>query len=226
MADFPKGKLTAPAGENVSEKSRAKDGSSSSSTTQSINYAVSPRALTLRLHEVIQSRLEERIQELELALENSQRKVRLLESSRKRSASRQFLTDMARPLVMNLSSEALSAYDEAYEEFMKFDSSEEDSPSCRHNSLGRGAETNGIMQKIMGGDGQISVEPFLPRGAKETNGTLFGAQEIDSLGMSRDESSDADDEMLIRQLVERTKRGSPVIIKAQRLLFSDQEDPH
>ncbi|MCI52128.1 hypothetical protein A2U01_0073372, partial [Trifolium medium] len=44
------------------------------------NYAVSPHELSLRLHEVIKNQLEERVKELEIALENSQRKVRFLES--------------------------------------------------------------------------------------------------------------------------------------------------
>ncbi|KAK2636052.1 hypothetical protein Ddye_030844 [Dipteronia dyeriana] len=43
------------------------------------NYAVSPRELSLRLHEVIESRLKVRIIELETALENSQNKLETLE---------------------------------------------------------------------------------------------------------------------------------------------------
>ncbi|TXG56629.1 hypothetical protein EZV62_017942 [Acer yangbiense] len=43
------------------------------------NYAVSPRELSLRLHEVIESRLKARILELETALENSQNKLETLE---------------------------------------------------------------------------------------------------------------------------------------------------
>ncbi|RAL41138.1 hypothetical protein DM860_017687 [Cuscuta australis] len=49
------------------------------STPPSANYAVSPRELTLRLHEVIESQLQERVRELEAALENSQRKARCIE---------------------------------------------------------------------------------------------------------------------------------------------------
>lgn len=39
---------------------------------------------------------------------------------------------------------------------------------------------------------------------------------------SEDESSDCDDEMglLIKQIVEKTKKGSPVLINAQKALFS------
>ncbi|CAH9078611.1 unnamed protein product [Cuscuta europaea] len=49
------------------------------STPPLANYAVSPRELCLRLHEVIESQLQERVRELETALENSQRKVRYME---------------------------------------------------------------------------------------------------------------------------------------------------
>ncbi|XAR55931.1 hypothetical protein NMG60_11036173 [Bertholletia excelsa] len=45
----------------------------------SADYAVSPRALTLCLHNVIESRLEARIQELEAALHDSQKRVHFLE---------------------------------------------------------------------------------------------------------------------------------------------------
>lgn len=44
------------------------------------NYAVSPRALTIRLHEVMESRLEARIRELETALQNSQNQLQFLET--------------------------------------------------------------------------------------------------------------------------------------------------
>lgn len=42
-------------------------------------YAGSPQELSLRLHKVIQSRLEKWIMELETALENSQRRLHSLE---------------------------------------------------------------------------------------------------------------------------------------------------
>lgn len=233
--------------------------SSSTSTTHSANYAVSPTELTLRLHEVIQSRLENRIQELELALENSQRKVRLMESAHKSYRSpkmnnHQLASSLhgtpvhgdsnavaqPQPLIMSLAGEALSAYDEACEELMKFDSSEEDSPSglyeINHQDISKiikqdevrdqNAEENGFIQKLTPNGQDESVET-LSREEKLTNGHLSRYQEIDSFGMAGDESSDADDEkekMLIRQIVERTKKGRPVVLKAQTLLFSDDND--
>ncbi|XP_010030673.2 LOW QUALITY PROTEIN: uncharacterized protein LOC104420546 [Eucalyptus grandis] len=233
--------------------------SSSTSTTHSANYAVSPTELTLRLHEVIQSRLENRIQELELALENSQRKVRLMESAHKsyrspKTNNHQLASSLhgtpvhgdsnavarPQPLIMSLAGEALSAYDEACEELMKFDSSEEDSPSglyeINHQDISKiikqdevrdqNAEENGFIQKLTPNGQDESVET-LSREEKLTNGHLSRYQEIDSFGMAGDESSDADDEkekMLIRQIVERTKKGRPVVLKAQTLLFSDDND--
>lgn len=51
---------------------------SSDSQACSPNYAVSSQELSLRLHELIESRLEERIAELEAALEASQKKLQFL----------------------------------------------------------------------------------------------------------------------------------------------------
>ncbi|CAK9312229.1 unnamed protein product [Citrullus colocynthis] len=52
----------------------------SNSTVQSGNYTVSPRELSLRLHDVIQSRLEARIKELETALQNNHKKLQQIDT--------------------------------------------------------------------------------------------------------------------------------------------------
>lgn len=57
----------------------------SNSTAHSGNYTVSPRELSLRLHDVIQSRLEERIKELENALQNNHRKLKLVDTENRSS---------------------------------------------------------------------------------------------------------------------------------------------
>jgi hypothetical protein len=64
------------------ELSDSDDDTSGSSTNpiDTANYAVSPKELSLRLHEVIQSRLVVRIMELEAAVENSQKRLYALES--------------------------------------------------------------------------------------------------------------------------------------------------
>ncbi|XP_073316167.1 uncharacterized protein [Primulina huaijiensis] len=62
----------------------SESGDESTGTTtdnsQPPNYAVSPRELSFRLHKLIESRLEARIKELEIALSNSERRVQLLGS--------------------------------------------------------------------------------------------------------------------------------------------------
>ncbi|KAL7153102.1 hypothetical protein ABFS83_04G143000 [Erythranthe nasuta] len=189
-------------------------GESGSSTPRSVNYAVSPRELSLRLHEVIQTRLEERIKELETALENSQRKDKYVESSenipsenKTQTCSTQESPIVSRdggeeefvghPVVINLSGEALSAYNEAYEEMMKESESDEEDLQ-----LGFGNGETGF-------DGRMEEEDVC------TN---------DVIGWSSSADESEDDEMermLIRQIVEKAKQGSPAVLKAHReLLFS------
>lgn len=52
----------------------------SDSTVHSGNYTVSPWELSLRLHNVIQSRLEARIKKLEIALQNNDSKLQLVDT--------------------------------------------------------------------------------------------------------------------------------------------------
>ncbi|KAF8408208.1 hypothetical protein HHK36_007352 [Tetracentron sinense] len=125
----------------------------STAHTHTSNYAVSPQDLNLRLHEVIQLRLEERIMELETALQHSQKRVHFMESehtnlrrnllkSEMGSSSTQESpiiieesNNIAQPLVPNLSGETLDAYNEAYEEFMRITEIKEgDPPSRVYNS--------------------------------------------------------------------------------------------
>lgn len=205
-ADFAEGEFRA--GQDYSLNDANHRYSSSTSTTCSVNYAVSPRELSLRLHEVIQLRLQERIEELELALQNSQRKVQLLESSVSKSRRRNpMIKDLLPvdphplspvPLVMNLSGEALTTYNEAYEELVKFEPHEDESPS--------------------------SLYEFKNQECLETGQSRV--QEIDNMYMMGYESSDADDEkerLLIKQIIERTKKRSPVIGNALMLIDKDGE---
>ncbi|KAJ0680404.1 putative protein POLAR [Helianthus annuus] len=86
-------------------------------TTHSPNYAVSPRELSLRLHEVLQSQLEERIRELEAEIETrNQKSWKDFSSSDAGDENR-----MDEPVVLNLSGDALDAYNEGCDEFAKFD---------------------------------------------------------------------------------------------------------
>ncbi|XP_076903921.1 uncharacterized protein LOC143559137 [Bidens hawaiensis] len=86
-------------------------------TTHSPNYAVSPRELSVRLHEVLQSQLEERVRELEAEIEaRNQKSWKDFSSSDAGDENR-----VDEPVVLNLSGEALDAYNEACDEFAKFD---------------------------------------------------------------------------------------------------------
>ncbi|XP_022971728.1 uncharacterized protein LOC111470386 isoform X2 [Cucurbita maxima] len=196
------------------------------------NHTVSPWELSLRLHEVIQSRLEARVRELETALENSERKLQRVETKQinswkgftpsellVHSSSEESLT--AQPLVMNLAGEALDAYNEAYNELIDTDDSEEElvcPPSAVDESKHRQSNTttNGHRFSIPTSLSRILVKEKM----KDCD---YKVQQSND----EDESSDYDDEMekqLIKQIVEKTRKGSPVVLNAQRWLFSMDKD--
>ncbi|MED6145030.1 hypothetical protein PIB30_021178 [Stylosanthes scabra] len=122
------------------------------------NYAVSAHELSLRLHEVIQSRLEDRVEELELALQNSQRKLRVMELKHAGSSQKYFPSSeqassfakgimltyddcdpVAESTVANLSSEAQGEYNEAFEDdSIKIDESEEHSLPSNYDAANKG----------------------------------------------------------------------------------------
>ncbi|KAL5813377.1 hypothetical protein ACOSQ3_024137 [Xanthoceras sorbifolium] len=259
VADFTKGDLRHGMLDKptVDQPESNKDASGTSKTLSG-NYAVSPRELSLRLHEVIQSRLEERVMELEAALENSHRKLQLLESKHKHSwrkfssseliyssveespMAKEEYNSMAEPLVMNLSGEALDAYNEAYEELMKInESDEEDSPSGVHEnnhqlgfhpfdrsvSQGQNRKLNGSLPHLSPNEEKTWKEFYSSQG--KTSEHSVRVEELLDVGVSGEENSDCDDEMekqLIKQIVEKTKKGSPAVLNAQRVLFLMNED--
>ncbi|XP_065878936.1 uncharacterized protein [Euphorbia lathyris] len=226
VVDFAQGELRADMVNGVAVPQTESDRDAScTSTTPKGNYAVSPRELSLRLHEVIESRLEEHVKRLEQALQNSERKVRQMESQhksveRKLSGSKLRLryssgeespiseedfNPMAQPLVMNLSGKALDAYNEAYEELMKTNESEED------DSPPPGVYRSNYQQNI---------DSFHPENGE-------GVEELVYDGTSEEE--DGNDELekqLIKQIVEQTRKGSPVVLNAQRMLFYMDEIEH
>lgn len=260
-ADFARGELMLDMvnGQAAAQSESNRDARGTSPTC-SANYAVSPRELSLHLHEVIQSRLQERVKELETALQNSQRKVQLLESEHK-NAQRLFSTTELRyssgevspvvegdfscidqPLVMNLSREALDAYNEAYEELNKMnESEEEDSLSGdfediqaglhlfdQRVSWGQNGRANGSFS--LSSHNQEKTPNELHTGPLKSSAECgAGIEELLYDRISEDENSDCDDEMekqLIQQIVEKTKKGSPVVLNAQRLLFSVDDNEH
>ncbi|KAK2387771.1 protein POLAR LOCALIZATION DURING ASYMMETRIC DIVISION AND REDISTRIBUTION [Trifolium repens] len=239
VADFAQGELRA---DTVS-------GTDANVTTPlPANYAVSPHELSLRLHEVVKNQLEERVKELEIALENSQRRVRFLESEHDRSFEKASSPNkgnismthdedcdaMSQPLILNLSGEALDAYNEAYEELITMNDSEDNSPptnihdsddnkegSLSHDCNATVFEHSSATYSVVD-EGSLSREPYF---SKET---MLEEESSSDLNVSGDESCDFDnDEMerqLIRQIVERTKKGSPLYQNAKKILYSMGED--
>lgn len=260
-ADFARGELMLDMvnGQAAAQSESNRDARGTSPTC-SANYAVSPRELSLHLHEVIQSRLQERVKELETALQNSQMKVQLLESEHKNAQRLLSTTELRyssgevspvvegdfscidQPLVMNLSREALDAYNEAYEELNKMNESEEedslsgdfeDNQAGLHLfdqrvSWGQNGRANGSFS--LSSHNQEKTPNDLHTGPLKSSAEYgAGIEELLYDRISEDENSDCDDEMekqLIKQIIEKTKKGSPVVLNAQRLLFSVDDNEH
>ncbi|XP_057474613.1 uncharacterized protein LOC130762793 [Actinidia eriantha] len=208
-----------------------RDGSGTS-TPHSANYAVSPRELSLRLHQVMQSRLEERVKELETALENSQRRVRFMESEHKTSLGgfsdielRPLTYQNAiedQPVVINLSGEALDAYNEAYDELMKINESKE-------ADLTSGSSKNTLslfdQSAYQGQNGKVS--PALISHEVRTWDEHILSGDVCFSGDESDDGHDEVEKLLIKQIVEKTRKGnSSVILNAEKGLFSVDEHEH
>lgn len=230
----------------VFAEQKSDEDTSGTTTPLPANYAVSPRELSLRLHEVIESRLEERVKELEIALENSQRKLQLMESEQRSYYKRNIhnygqsspfcrknpLTydddcdPLGEPLVMNLSGEALDAYNEAYEELIKTDESEENSPSCIDDD---DVYEEGSLQIQLGG-ANVSMAYFTGNGKVTTTMEGRSSCVCEINDVTEGENGDSDHEMeeqMIRQIVDRTKkRGSSVFQNVQMIQYSVDQDEH
>jgi hypothetical protein len=208
---------------------------SSPDCTHGTNYPVSPRDLSIRLSKVIQHRLENRIKELESVLAQKQNQAqlqvmaaeRICSDSESGSSSNQesplFIQEtssLAEPYCLNLSGDAVEAYDEAYEEFMRI----ADSP-CTTSTNGKPQ----VNEDYLADRGLIwGMEEDSVRKVKEVPSWEHILKSVDP---NRARENDADDEdetdyddqdskVLIQQIVERTKQGSPVLFNAQKLLFS------
>nr|GMC55282.1 Protein POLAR LOCALIZATION DURING ASYMMETRIC DIVISION AND REDISTRIBUTION like [Ipomoea batatas] len=179
-------------------------------TPQSVNYCVSPRELSLRLYEVVNSQLEERNRELETEVENLQRKARYMEVVLNNSC-REFSNSEAGSssaqgspvtkderltadcVVMNLAGEALDAYNDGYDELSKIIESEEDD----------------IMAS---GVGKIQHQELVQPRDHDLyhNGTLIG---------DKNEDRDEVEKLLIEQIVKKVRKGNPAVFSAQKALF-------
>ncbi|CAI9111794.1 OLC1v1012113C1 [Oldenlandia corymbosa var. corymbosa] len=225
-----------------------RDGSGSS-TPRSVHYAVSPRELTLRLHELIQSRLEKRVEELEIALQNSQMKVQYMESQnasylRELSSRRSryykngspVVVEESRaiadqPVVINLSEEAL---DDEYTKINELD--EEDAPV-----LGKNDHKNEILlateQKIYWArdtreNDEMQTKSFTERlmmSMKQEPGDADKYLSNGLLTVTEDHEDDINgydemEELLIKHIVEQARKGSPVVLNAQMALSSSPDE--
>ncbi|KAG6391798.1 hypothetical protein SASPL_149558 [Salvia splendens] len=232
VSDFHEGKLRS---RSFAAEFHGESDESRSSTPRSCPYPVSPRELSLRLHQVIQSRLEERIKELETALQNSQQKSKYMgskhvhpwgelsgsgtrnSSTRGSPIARNGHEPMDEPVVISLSGEALAAYNEAYDVFTKVsESDEEDFQAGFENGCHAEHDLNEVQETVLD---------------QRTEEDLYSPQN-NALGCRRDEGEDCDEDdeierLLIKQIVEKAKQGSPAVLKAQReFLLLDIENEH
>lgn len=233
VADVVQGELRADNLASIVLKSQVNSSSdtntTSTSPTYNDNYAVSPKELSLRLHQLIQTRLEERIEELERELLQSQRQLQVMEAERVSSQRTFSNSDMGfswnqesprgtkpssaaiHPFCLNLSGDALCAYDEAYEEFMQV-AGKEDTPLSPTN---KGEWINGC--KSDSSCRSLPWENMLwsSRGSDET----MKYEEEEQDGESGNVTDEEEGRMLIRQLVERTKQSSSALMNAQKMLL-------
>ncbi|GMI95241.1 hypothetical protein like AT5G61040 [Hibiscus trionum] len=206
VADFAEGELRSDmvTGQDLVQ-SMSNEDRSGTSTTHSTNNAVSPQELSLRLHELIQSRLEERVQELETALENSQRKVKLMESEHNNPNNKwKYSTTLESPPINedpHCTFPKLSC-DEAFEEG-------EGTPLRIYRNNHQGKEANKMEETFYD---QVRTSEDASR-----------VQELVDVNVSEGEYDDEMEKLLIQQIVEKTKKGSPVLLNAQRILFSMDE---
>ncbi|KFK25172.1 hypothetical protein AALP_AA8G075800 [Arabis alpina] len=213
---------------------------SGNSTPESGNYTVSPRELSLRLHKVIKLRYEERIEELEIALQESQRKVEQLvmqSEEKKKPLSRIHNKDSnlpvsvahikkhnnpakIQPLVMNLTGEALVAFNESYEELMDInDYSEEDYipfENEKQEELSLTSKSSPWSHKDYTKDSSRTSEDM----------NFFRLHDLLGLNDDEEEYESEMEKQLIKQIVEKTKQGSSAVINAQKMLFLMEEIEH
>ncbi|KAK9748148.1 hypothetical protein RND81_02G039300 [Saponaria officinalis] len=189
--------------------------STSTLTPHSAKDCVSPRELSLRLHEVIQSRLESRIIELETELAKNQNHIKHLLSEKSNywrdfpnSGSSSSRCSPREPLVMNLSGDALDAYNEAFDELNKV-TEKEDEPSEIRGDGHRQSEDERNMW--LAGKREEAV-PI----------SITGIPSSEDSPMYSDDGDDGEDDdmLLIMQIIEKARQGSPAILKAQKAMVS------
>ncbi|XP_068656083.1 uncharacterized protein [Aristolochia californica] len=215
-------------------------GSSSTNCTPPGKNAVSPKELSLRLHELIQSRLEEHIAELEIELQYTTRKLHLMEVEKMNSNRDMSYSDfessstqgsptvmdhgnsMVQPLFMNLSGDALNAYNEAYDEFMKTAEVQGTPPAAKSkNKQIENTEVYSFYRSLLydqigvGDNGNILLQDTEKRDLEQLD---YKQIKIESEEEEEEEEDDELGKLLIKQIVEKTRQGSPVVLNAQKML--------
>ncbi|KAL9261890.1 hypothetical protein AKJ16_DCAP16046 [Drosera capensis] len=246
VSEVVHGELRADMVKAASGSSSTHDLLSSTSKPDATKQAVSPHDLCLRLHEVIRSRLEQRIMELEVALDESQKRVQRLESERaiswreyvrSESSSTQD-SPMARPLVMNLAGEALDAYNEAYEVLGGINVARQDDDRLELDSDNRkklypfdddGRESMGILHRD--GHDEMANGSMLSYAIDEEairpDFRINWKSKESTPSMNEEKNSDDEDDamgFLIRQLVEKARQGSPAVLQAHQAMVSLHRD--
>ncbi|KAL2935576.1 Protein POLAR LOCALIZATION DURING ASYMMETRIC DIVISION AND REDISTRIBUTION [Bienertia sinuspersici] len=189
------------------------------STPQSVKEGVSPRDLSLRLHEVIQTRLQERIMELEAELARSHKRIQHLESEKsswrevsQSETSSTIGSPMAQPLVMNLSGDALDAYNEVFGEI---------------NTLNGSRNGDSLIRSSNQQDDLIALNQLDDFGDKlngiQKVGTKIPSNEVSPNEYDNKDDGD-DDLLLIQQIVEKARKGSPAILRAQKAMVWSNVD--
>ncbi|KAL8547070.1 hypothetical protein ACS0TY_006699 [Phlomoides rotata] len=223
---------------------RGDEDESRGSTPRSAHYSISPRELSLRLHQVIQARLEERVKELETALEDSQRKLKYMESdhihpwrdpsnyktghfsTKDSPIARDGQEPVDQPVAISLSGEPLASYNEEFTTKVS-ESDDEDLKIGFKNGYDVG---NGHMDQHSASNG--NQETVFDRRRDEDVYSLSNDNACSSNSSSRrDEGGDGEDDemerLLIMQIVEKAKQGSPAVLKAKRdFLLSNLEIEH
>ncbi|KAL9239456.1 hypothetical protein vseg_013776 [Gypsophila vaccaria] len=201
--------------------------STSTQTPHSAKDCVSPRELSLRLNEVIQSRLESRIMELEAELAKGQNHIKQLLSERRNywrgfsnSGSSSSRCSPRAPLVVNLSGDALDAYNEALDELNRVQDQEEKPSSIR----GDGHFQNKESMTEDGQTGSHGGSNMWLAGKREEPVpiSITGIPSSEDSPIYNDDGGDNEDDdmLLIMQIVEKARQGSPAILKAQKAMVS------
>lgn len=246
VADVVYGELKAdmlPGGVSEDQDDSASDSENTTNHNHNVNHAVSPRELSLRLHDVIQLRLEERIKELEDELQQTKKQLQSAESERLPSQRAFSSSDMesssnqdsptgiagdtalAQPFCLNLAGDALDTYNEAYEEITRTANMVNNLPSTTNMT---GELGHGLYSSERSFTWAMEVPKRCGRETKwEQNLKSTGLNDdheiLEIHTTNEDEYNDDEDDdemkMLIEQILERTRQGSPIVLHAQRYLF-------